>query len=61
MYYSFVMKLEALLKPVMLMQLLVSMIAFCVIGFQMSMVSLIITQHNKFSLLFDSMYEISDF
>jgi len=32
-------KLEAFLKPVMLMQLFVSMIAFCVIGFQMSLVS----------------------
>ncbi|GFG31250.1 hypothetical protein Cfor_06778 [Coptotermes formosanus] len=36
----FVKKLEAFLQPVMIMQLFVSMIAFCVIGFQMSMIQI---------------------
>jgi hypothetical protein len=40
MYFSFVKKLEAFLKPLMLMQLLGSMITFCVLGFEMSLVSL---------------------
>ncbi|KDR11214.1 uncharacterized protein LOC110837267 isoform X2 [Zootermopsis nevadensis] len=35
---SFVKKLEAFLKPVMLMQLLGSVIAYCVLGFQMSVI-----------------------
>jgi hypothetical protein len=38
-YFSFVEKLEDFLKPVMLIQLLGSMMAFCVIGFQLSVVS----------------------
>jgi hypothetical protein len=42
MYYRFVKKLEAFLRPVMLLQLFVSMIAFCVIGLQMSMVSIML-------------------
>ncbi|PNF41273.1 hypothetical protein B7P43_G01467 [Cryptotermes secundus] len=44
---SFVMKLEAFLKPVMLLQLFVSMVAFCVICFQMSMIQ-IHTDATKF-------------
>lgn len=41
-YFSFVEKLEDFLKPVMLVQLLGSMMAFCVMGFQMSVVSFMI-------------------
>jgi len=44
-------KLEAFLKPVMLMQLFVSMIAFCVIGFQMSLVSVILITMQMIMLI----------
>lgn len=51
---SFVEKLEDFLKPVMLVQLLGSMTAFCVIGFQMSLI-LIHTETAKFARLFISL------
>jgi len=44
-------KLEAFLKPVMLMQLFVSMIAFCVIGFQMSLVSVMLVTKQMIMLI----------
>ncbi|PNF24115.1 hypothetical protein B7P43_G03246 [Cryptotermes secundus] len=51
---SFVEKLEDFLKPVMLVQLLGSMMAFCVMGFQMSVIP-IHTESTKFAKLFISL------
>ena len=52
----FVELLEELLRPVMLMQLMASVIAFCFIGFQMSVVGIHIVYYMKHTNQDDSFF-----